>query len=125
VREQAETDEATTPLVEGKECAYVVFSKDGKALCGIELAWRDKKIGFQKPISCHLYPIRVSELSEYDALNYDQWDICKPALKCGRKAGVPLYRFTKDALVRKYGAEWYAKVEAAARMLEEQEPPTP
>jgi hypothetical protein len=77
------TGDYSTPLVEGRECAYVTFSPDGIALCGIEQAWQDGKIDFQKPISCHLYPVRVSKSAYYDLLNYDQWDICAPPLVSG------------------------------------------
>lgn len=101
-----------TPLVEGKkECAFTVFDEKGTALCGVEMAWKDGKIPFQKPISCHLYPIRVAKLKFHEGLNYDRWPICKPACTCGAKLNVPVYRFLKDALVRAYGQEWYDELE--------------
>jgi hypothetical protein len=96
-----------TPLVNGKHCAYTVFNKDGVASCGIERAWLNKKATFRKPVSCHLYPIRVKKLVDVDALNYHSWDICKPACNCGSKLNVPVYVFLKDALIRVYGAEWF------------------
>ena len=76
-----------------------------------EQAYRDGKIPFNKPISCHLYPIRVTKTKEYDALNYDRWDICAPACACGAKLEVPVYRFLKSALTRAYGEEWYTELE--------------
>lgn len=101
-----------TPLVDGhKECAFTVFNEKGIALCGIEQAWRDGKIPFRKPISCHLYPIRITELKFHEGLNYHRWPICKPACACGAKLGVPVFRFVKDALVRKYGQVWYDELE--------------
>ena len=103
-----------TPLVEGKHCAYTVFSEDGKAHCGIELAWKAGKTRFQKPLSCHLYPIRVQKLADTDALNYHTWSICKSACACGNKLKVALYKFLKDPLIRAYGAEWYAMLPDAA-----------
>jgi hypothetical protein len=101
----------TTPLVGGQECAYVVF-KDSKALCGIEMAWKDGKIGFQKPISCHLYPVRLKDMKvmEMTAINYDRWHICAPACKMGVALKVPLYKFLKAPLTRKFGEEFYTKM---------------
>jgi hypothetical protein len=101
----------TTPLVRGKECAYVVF-KDSKALCGIEMAWKDGKIDFQKPISCHLYPVRLKQmqLMEMEAINYERWRICSPACKLGVALKVPLYKFLKAPLTRKFGEAFYDKM---------------
>ena len=75
--------------------------------CGIEQAYLDGEIGWKKPISCHLYPIRITKYDHYDALNYDRWDICSPACDLGASLKVPIYKFLKEALVRKYGTEWY------------------
>ncbi len=97
----------STPLVEGKECAYVSFNEQGLALCTIEQAWKDGKIDFQKPISCHLYPIRVSKHRDFEALNYDEWDICSPACSHGATVGMRVFEFTKAALIRKYGEAFY------------------
>lgn len=106
-----------TPLVDGnKECAYTVFEK-GMALCGIEQAWKDGKIKFQKPISCHLYPVRITAYKKFDAVNYETWNICKPACACGEKLEVPVYKFVKTALIRKYGSEWYKQLENAAEFI--------
>jgi Protein of unknown function (DUF3109) len=103
----------STTLVHGQECAYVVF-QDKKALCGIELAWKDGKVPFQKPISCHLYPIRLKEMRimEMEAINYDRWGICAPACKLGVSLKVPLYKFLKAPLTRKFGEEFYNKMSA-------------
>jgi hypothetical protein len=99
-----------TPLVNGKECAFVVF--DGEvALCAIEEAWEQKKIGLQKPLSCHLYPVRTINYTEFEAVNYHKWDICKKALEKGRKENVYLYEFLKAPLIRKYGKDWYGELE--------------
>jgi len=108
--------DVVTPLVNGAHCAYTVFTPDGTATCGIELAWKAGKTKFRKPISCHLYPIRVTKLKDCDALNYNQWDICKPACTCGEKLQVPVYKFLKDALIRKYGEAWYAELEEFAEV---------
>ncbi|MEM9985465.1 MAG: DUF3109 family protein [Bacteroidota bacterium] len=106
------TGEYSTPLVKGRECAYVTFTENGTALCGIEQAHRVGKIEFQKPISCHLYPVRVSKLSAFEALNYDRWDICSAACSLGAKTGIPVYKFVKHALIRKYGQEFYDNLAA-------------
>ena len=100
-----------TPLVGNKECAYTIFDTNGNASCGIEKAWLDGKTAFRKPISCHLYPIRVKQLVDIEALNYHSWDICKPACKCGSSLEVLVYRFLKDALIRAYGDVWFTQLE--------------
>lgn len=103
--------EMVTPLVNGKECAYVIFDEKGITKCGIEKAYEDGVVDFKKPISCHLYPIRVTHYRDFDALNYHKWNICSPACTLGAELKVPVYRFLKDALIRKYGEDWYAEVE--------------
>lgn len=97
-----------TPLVNGGECAFVVFDDKGIAGCAIEKAWEAGKSKFRKPVSCHLYPVRISRYNDFDAVNYHKWHICKPALQYGTKHSVPLYIFLKDSLIRKYGEKWYA-----------------
>lgn len=116
--------ELVTPIVqEYAECVYA--KKDAKGIwkCGIEQAYHDGKIPFNKPISCHLYPIRVSKVGEYDALNYHEWDICAPARVLGRKLGMPAFRFVKNALIRAYGQEWYDELEVIyEEWLKQREP---
>lgn len=103
-----------TPLVNGNECAYVTFDDKGVALCGIEKAYRAGKIDFKKPVSCELYPIRVQKLSKFQAVNYHRWDICSPACSLGQALQTPVYKFTKNALIRKFGEEWYSELEQVA-----------
>jgi hypothetical protein len=110
-----------TPLINGNECAYVVFEND-MAKCAIENAYNAGAVSFLKPISCHLYPIRVTKYKEFDALNYHQWDICHSALKCGKKAGIEMYRFLEQPLTRKYGKDWYAHLQLAASEYKKQAP---
>ncbi|MEI7801049.1 MAG: DUF3109 family protein [Bacteroidota bacterium] len=108
-----------TPLVSGRgRCAYVYFD-NGTAKCAIEKAHALKKIDFQKPVSCHLYPVRITKHKEYDAVNYDKWDICSPACTNGKMLGVSVYQFVKTALIRKYGADWYEQLEGAAKFANE------
>lgn len=106
-----------TPLVDGvKHCAFVIFEK-GIAKCSIEKAFYDGKVSFKKPISCHLYPVRITKYKQFDAVNYQEWDVCKPACHCGEKLDVPVFKFLKEPLVRKYGKSWYKKLELAAKHL--------
>jgi hypothetical protein len=99
-----------TPLVNDGECAFTNFS-DGIAYCSIEKAFEESKTIFRKPVSCHLYPVRVKAFENFVAVNFEKWNICKPALKKGNKDGIPLYKFLKTALVRKFGSKWYKKLE--------------
>ena len=107
----------TTPLVNNKECAFVVFDENEMARCTIEQAYNDGKIDFKKPISCHLFPIRIKEYRDFDAVNYEAINICKPACDCGEQLQVPVYSFLKEPLIRLYGEEWYGKLIEAARLL--------
>lgn len=100
-----------TALLENGRCAFALIDENGLVSCGIEKAEKAGSVSFKKPISCHLYPVRITEYKEYDAVNYNKWSICKPACDCGAKLNVPLYRFLKDALIRKYGAAWYEELE--------------
>lgn len=106
-------NELTTPLINGKECAFTVF-KNNIANCAIEMAWKDQKSDFQKPISCHLYPVRVTQYDGFEAVNYHKWDICSPACELGKQLKIPLYAFLEKALTRKYGVEWYMQLKYAA-----------
>ena len=106
-----------TPLVgHEQECAYVFFDTAGIAKCAIEQAWIDKKIDYQKPISCHLYPARIKKLKMHEAVNYHKWNLCKPACACGEKLEVPVYKFLKGPLIRKFGKEWFSELEKVAKL---------
>ncbi len=106
-----EDGDITTPLVEGKQCAYSCFDEKGIAGCAIEKAFEKGLTDFRKPISCHLYPVRIHKYPHYDALNYHRWPLCDPARECGRAGGVRVFRFLREALVRKYGEKWYRELE--------------
>ncbi|MFO8128817.1 MAG: DUF3109 family protein [Bacteroidales bacterium] len=107
-----------TPLVRDRECAYAIFDK-GIAMCAIEKAFEEGGTDLQKPVSCHLYPIRISVLSDgRSAVNYHAWDICSKALITGKRKDIPIYRFCRDALVRKFGKDWYRELdEKASEMI--------
>lgn len=110
----ADLDELETPLVNGKECVYVTFGDNGTAGCGIEDAYNAGVVDFKKPISCHLYPVRVQEYSEFSAVNYHKWPICNDACTLGASLKVPVYKFVKEALIRKFGLHWYEELEKVA-----------
>ena len=109
--------ELETPLVDGKECAYVTFTEKGIASCGIEDAFNAGEIQFKKPISCHLYPVRIQDYSEFAAVNYHKWPICDDACLLGKNLKVPVYKFVKDALIRKFGENWYFELEKVAQEM--------
>jgi len=103
--------EFSTTTIEGKECAFAYYDEQNILKCSIEQAWKDGKTDFRKPVSCHLYPIRITKAGEYEALDYDRWHICSPACDLGEKLKVPVYKFLREALIRKYGENWYAELE--------------
>ena len=105
-----------TPLNDNRECVFTVFNK-GVAECAIEKSWENKECSLQKPVSCHLYPIRLKQYDKFTAVNYHPWDICKPALNFGKKEGLFLYKFAKPALIRKFGTEWYDQLCLAAEYV--------
>ncbi|MBA3285616.1 MAG: DUF3109 family protein [Nitrosopumilus sp.] len=115
--------EFETPLIGYQgACAYVTFDEHGVALCAIEKAYNEGLVDFKKPVSCHLYPVRITSYKEYDAVNYEKWKVCAPACKFGKQLGVPVFKFLKESLTRKYGSEWYAELEQAYNLkLPEQE----
>lgn len=102
-----------TPLVNNRQCAYS-YEENGILKCAIEKAFLEGKIQFRKPVSCHLFPIRITEYKRFDAVNYQEIDICKPGRICGKQEQLPLYVFLKEPLIRKYGEEWYEQLKFAA-----------
>lgn len=107
-----------TSIVNGKDCVFTCYDDKGYCLCAIEKAYRDGKTDFYKPISCHLYPIRVGKYGPYKALNYHRWNVCKAAVLLGEKKNTPIYKFLKEPLIRSFGKEWYTELEIAAKELE-------
>ena len=103
-----------TPMVENRECVYVTYDEKGITKCAIEKAYEDGAIDWQKPISCHLYPIRAQKYSTFEALNYHEWTICSDACSLGKELEVPVYKFLKTPLIRKYGEEFYTQLSEAA-----------
>ncbi len=106
-----------TTLVNNKECAFVFFDEENKAKCSIEHAYNKGEIDFNKPLSCHLYPIRTKKIGEYTAINYEEWYICKAACACGEKLNVPVYKFLKGPLTRAFGADFFNELVAIEKEL--------
>ncbi|MBN2212969.1 MAG: DUF3109 family protein [Bacteroidales bacterium] len=107
--------EPVTQLNNGKECVFTVFVK-GIARCGIEQAFEDGKTDFCKPVSCHLYPVRIRKYKDFTAVNYDKWSICRPAILLGNRKNIPVFMFTRDALIRRFGEEWFRELCEAAEV---------
>jgi len=112
---KGEDGEWETPLVNKSECAYVIFSEGGIAKCGLEEAYEKGVTSWKKPVSCHLYPVRVKEYSQLTAINYHKWQLCDPACQLGESLQVPIYKFVKEGLIRKFGKKWYKELEQAAK----------
>ena len=106
-----------TPLINGKNCAYANFDNNGIAFCAIEEAYNQGEISWKKPVSCHLYPVRVKDYSEFSAVNYHKWQICDVACVLGEELQVPIYKFIKEALIRKFGEDWYMELEKVAQSM--------
>ena len=110
-------NDLTTPLVNNRECAYV-FNDSGVTKCAIEKAYLEDEISFKKPISCHLYPIRITEYKQFDAVNYESNKICSLACKLGELLKVSVFRFLKEPLIRKYGKSFYTELEVVEKSLQ-------
>jgi hypothetical protein len=107
-----------TPLVNNRQCAYSYYNDKGILRCSIERLYSEGKTSFIKPLSCHLFPIRIKEYENFDAVNYEELDICKPGRILGELNHTRLYQFLKEPLIRKYGKEWYQELEIAAHYLD-------
>jgi hypothetical protein len=106
--------ETVTSIVNGKNCVFTCYDPSGVCKCAIEKARNEGRTDVCKPISCHLYPIRVKAYEAYKAVNYDRWRICRCAEALGNKTHTPLYRFLREALVRKFGQAWYDELDFCA-----------
>lgn len=96
-----------TSIVHGKDCVFTYYDEKGICKCAIEKAYREGRTNFYKPISCHLYPIRLQKYKDFTAVNYHRWSICKAAVLLGKKEGLKVYEFLKEPLIRRFGEEWY------------------
>jgi hypothetical protein len=109
--------EPVTSIVNGAECVFTYTDESGICKCAIEKAFREGKTDFYKPISCHLYPVRLQKYNEFIAVNYHRWSVCKCARTLGGKLGVPVYQFLKEPLIRRFGADWFNQLEIADQEL--------
>lgn len=109
-----------TSIVNGKDCVFTYYDEEGICKCAIEKAYREGKVDFYKPISCHLYPIRLEKYREFTAVNYHRWRVCKAAVVLGEKKGLPVFKFLKEPLIRRFGEAWYNELELVADELEKQ-----
>lgn len=112
-----EQGELVTSIVKGRDCVFTCYEGD-VCLCALERAYRNGKTRFAKPISCALYPIREKRFGRgVYGLNYHRWSVCARAVTRGEQLGIPVYRFLKDPLIRRFGEEWYAELCEVAEEL--------
>lgn len=109
-----------TSIVNGKNCVFTYYDDQGVCKCAIEKAYKEGKTDFYKPLSCHLYPIRLTKYTNFTAVNYHDWEVCKVATILGRREKVPVYKFLKEPLIRKFSEAWYKALEECVKELEKQ-----
>lgn len=109
-----------TSIVNGKDCVFTYYDENGICKCAVEKAYKDGKTDFYKPISCHLYPIRLEKYRNFTAVNYHRWRVCKAAVVLGEKKGLRIFQFLKDPLIRRFGELWYNELASVAEELEKQ-----
>ena len=112
-----EDGEYVTSIVDGEDCVFTCYDENGYCKCAIEKAYREGRVDFYKPISCHLYPVRVAKYNGFRAVNYHRWNVCQAAMLFGLKSEVKVYQFLKEPLIHKFGKEWYAQLCEAAKEL--------
>ena len=112
-----EDNEPVTSIVNGRECVFTYTDESGVCKCAIEKAFRAGKTDFPKPVSCHLYPVRVQQYNDFKAVNYHRWSICNCAVTLGKQLKVPVYQFLKEPLIRKFGENWYEQLVVAVKEL--------
>ncbi len=113
--------DVVTSIVNGQDCVFTCYDEKGTCLCALEKAYKEGKINFYKPVSCHLYPIRITEYKDFNAVNYNKWNICKSACTLGKQNKLPLYKFLKEPLIRKFGEDWYKALEITAQEWQDQQ----
>lgn len=109
-----EDGDMVTSIVDGKDCVFTCYDSDGTCKCAIEKAYREGRVNFYKPVSCHLYPIRITKYNTFEAVNVHRWDVCKAAEVLGLRERVRVYKFLKEPLIRRFGKEWYDALEECA-----------
>ncbi len=116
-----EEGDMVTSIVDGQDCVFTMYNEIGGCQCAYEKVFFEGKIPFRKPLSCQLYPIRLSYYKDFTAVNYHKWNVCSCALKKGKREGVAVYQFLEDALVRAFGQEWYDELKEVAQALKDYE----
>jgi hypothetical protein len=106
-----------TPIVGKNECVFTFLDDKGITLCAIERAYFEKNTGFRKPVSCHLFPIRITEYKRFDGVNYEKLKICKAGRACGKTNNLPLWKYLQEPLTRNYGEEWYNELKLVVENL--------
>lgn len=118
-----------TSVVDGHDCVFCTYAEGGMCLCAIEKAfregrfrtlssYREGKVPFMKPVSCHLYPVRLKQIGDFTAVNYDEQSaMCGCAQRLGRRLNVRLYQCLKDSLIRRFGQEWYDELLICAEVM--------
>lgn len=115
-----EEGDLVTSIIDGRNCVYTCYAEGGKCLCAIDRAYREGRCSWRKPISCYLYPLRLTGYPTFTAVNYHRWKICRSAESNGRKLGIRLYQFMREPLIERFGQEWYDElVEACEAYLAE------
>lgn len=114
--------EMVTTLLDGANCAFCTFAKGGVCLCAIDKAYREGRVGWRKPASCALYPVRIKEYPTFTAVNYHRWNICRDAVENGRRQGIRLYQFLEGPLTERFGPRWYAELKTACEEWLRQNP---
>ena len=115
-----EEGDLVTQIVDGRNCVFTTYGPGGMCYCALDKAYREGRSDFRKPISCYLYPLRLTEYPTFTAVNYHRWKICKCACKLGREKGVRLYQFMREPLIERFGREWYDELcQAIEAYLEE------
>lgn len=112
-----EDNEPVTSIVNGRECVFTYTDENGICKCTIEKAFREGKTDFYKPVSCHLYPVRLQHYTGFTAVNVHRWNVCDCARTLGSRLRIPVYVFLKEPLIRKFGNEWYEQLEIADKEL--------
>lgn len=114
-----EEGDLVTSIVGGKDCVFTCYDADGCCYCATERAYRAGRTKWCKPISCALYPIREKHFANgLTGLNYHRWDVCRPAVELGRRLGLPVYKFLREPLIRRFGEDWYRELEEVAAQME-------
>lgn len=111
--------ETVLSIVDGGACVFAFTDEGGHYRCALEKAYHSGRSTFPKPISCHLYPVRIVNYKEFTAVNLHRWNVCDCAYRLGQTQKLPVYKFLKEPLIRRFGRTWYTELEQAAALYEQ------